>query len=157
MRIASEYRDPAASFFMGVADVRDPNDPSRTLVLASDGAAGVVRIFDLDANGALTPAQSIALPPEGGKHAFPAEIAIAPSGRTAYVVDNLADKVVAIDLVSRSVLRSLGVGDFPLYVAAGTRDILRREPGSRPTCRWLPRHKRRNLFRRYSIRRSPHR
>ena len=55
MRIASEYRDPAASFFMGVAVVRDPNDPSRTFVLASDGAAGAVRVFDLDGYGALTP------------------------------------------------------------------------------------------------------
>ncbi len=124
MRIASEYRDPAASFFMGVAVVRDPNDPSRTFVLASDGAAGAVRVFDLDGYGALTLAQTIALPSAGGKHAFPAEIAIAPNGRTAYVADNLADEVVAIDLVSRSVLRSLGVGDFPLYVAAGSRDIL---------------------------------
>ncbi len=124
MRIASEYRDPAASFFIGVASVRDPNDPSRTLTLVSDGATGAVRFFDLDGGGQLTPAQSIALPASGGRHAFPAGIAIAPNGRIAYVADNLGDQVVAIDLVSRTVLRSLAVGDFPLYVAAGSRDVL---------------------------------
>ncbi len=125
MRVASEYRDPSASFFMGVAVARDPSDPSRALVLASDGAAAAVRVFDLDAGGQLTPeAQSIALPGVGGHRAFPAAIAIAPNGRTVYVADNLGDAVIAIDLSSRTVLRSLPVGDFPLYVAADSREVL---------------------------------
>jgi DNA-binding beta-propeller fold protein YncE len=125
MRVTSEYRNPAASFFMGVAAARDPNDPSRTIVLASDGATGAVRLFDLDSNGQLTPeGQPIALPAVAGRHVFPAEIAVAPDGRNAYVADNLGDAVIAIDLASRTVLRSLPVGDFPLYVAAGSRDIL---------------------------------
>jgi DNA-binding beta-propeller fold protein YncE len=125
MRIASEYRDPSASFFMGIAAARDPADPTRTVVLVSDGAAGAVRVFDLDAGGQLTPeTQAIALPAAGGRHAFPAGIAIAPNDRTAYVADNLGDAVIAIDLASRRVLRSLPVGDFPLYVAASGHGIL---------------------------------
>jgi DNA-binding beta-propeller fold protein YncE len=125
MRIVDTYRDASASFFMGVAAARDPNDPSRTVVLASDGGAGSVRLFDLDATGQLTPqAQSIALPATSGRHAFPAEIAIAPSGRLAYIADNLGDAVVEIDLASRTVVRSLAVGDFPFYIATGGDDIL---------------------------------
>jgi YVTN family beta-propeller protein len=125
MRIASEYRSSSASFFMGIAALRDPNDPSRSLVLASDGGAGVLHVFDLDAAGRLTPeAQSIPLPGAGGAHAFPAQIAIAPNGRTAYVADNTDNAVVVVDLASRSVQRSLPVGDFPLYVAADRRNVL---------------------------------
>ncbi|HYL27618.1 MAG TPA: bifunctional YncE family protein/alkaline phosphatase family protein [Candidatus Nitrosotalea sp.] len=124
MRIASQYRDATAGFFMGVAAARDPGDPSQTLVLASDGLAGAVRFFQLDAAGQLTPAQILTLPATGGRHAFPAEIAIAPDERTAYVADNLGDAVVSIDLASRAVLRSLPVGHFPLYVAAGGRDVI---------------------------------
>jgi YVTN family beta-propeller protein len=125
MHVASEYQDPSAAFFMGVGVVRDPSDPSRTLVLVSDGAAGAVRVFDMDSAGQLTPeAPTIALPQTGGRHAFPADIAISPSGRIAYVADNVGDSVVAIDIASRSVLRSLPVGDFPLHVSVSSRAIL---------------------------------
>lgn len=125
MRIVSAYRDPSASFFMGIAATRDPSDAARTIVLASDGAAGVVRAFALGADGRLTPDGSpIALPADGDRHAFPAGIAIAPDGRTAYVADNLGDSIVAIDLASRTVVRSLPVGHFPLYVAAGRREVI---------------------------------
>jgi YVTN family beta-propeller protein len=124
MHVASEYRDAAAGFFMGIAAARDPGDPAQTLVLASDGTAGGVRLFELDAVGQLTPEQTIALPASGGKRAFPAGIAISPDERTAYVADNLGDSIVAIDLSARTVSRTLPVGHFPLYVAAGSRAIL---------------------------------
>jgi YVTN family beta-propeller protein len=125
MQIASVYRDSAATFFMGVAATRDPNDPAGAIVLASDGAAGTVRAFHLDSGGRLTPdGAPIALPAVAGRHAFPAGIAIPPAGQTAYVADNLGDSVVAIDLASRTVLRVLPVGHFPLYVAADGRDVL---------------------------------
>ncbi|HVN69759.1 MAG TPA: alkaline phosphatase family protein [Candidatus Binatia bacterium] len=124
MTLASVYHDPSAAFFMGVAAARDPNDASRSIVLASDGAAGVVRVFDLD-DGRLTPeAQPVRLPAASGRHAFPAGIAIAPNGRTAYVADNLGNAVIAIDLATRSVVTTLSVGDFPLYVAAGSRSVV---------------------------------
>jgi DNA-binding beta-propeller fold protein YncE len=124
MRMADEYRDATASFFIGVAAARDPSDPSRTIVLASDAAAGAVRIFDLDAAGQLTPEpKSIGLSVVG-RHGVPAGIAVAPDGQTAYVADNLGNVVLAIDLATRTALRSLSVGDFPLYVAASNREIL---------------------------------
>ncbi len=125
MKLASVYDDPSATFFMGVAAAANPTDPSRTLVLASDGAAGAVRLFDLDANGQLLPEPlTIALPAAPGRHAFPAQIVVSPDNRTAYVADNLGNSVVVIDLVSRTVQRSVPVGDFPLYVATGMHGVV---------------------------------
>jgi len=125
MKVVNEYRDPSASFFMGVAVARDPADPTRTLVLASDSNLGAVRVFDLGTAGELSPdTQVIQLPRSSAARAFPATIALAPDDRTAYVVDNLGNVVDAIDLASRTVQRSLPVGNFPLYVAAGSRGII---------------------------------
>jgi DNA-binding beta-propeller fold protein YncE len=124
MRVASEYKDPNAAFFMGVAAVRDPSTPGQTLVLASDGAGGVIRVFTLDGAGTLAPSGTPITIASGDRRAFPAQIAVAPNGRTAYVADNLGNAVVTVDIASRTVQRSLPVGDFPLYVAAGNNDIL---------------------------------
>ena len=126
MKIAGVYSDPGAAFFVGVAAVRDPRDPARTIVLASDGAHGLVRVFDLDDGGRLTPeTATIALPaPPGGGHAFPAGIGVAPTGRTAYVADNLGNAVTVIDLASRSVVRTFPAGDFPFAVAAAGSHVL---------------------------------
>ncbi len=124
MKIAAIYHDASAKFYMGVAAARDPNDPARTIVLASDTGAGVVRVYDLDAAGQLTPEPApIALPVQNGRRPFPAGIAIAPDGRTAYVADNLGNTVVAIDLVTRAALASAAVGDFPFFVAAANRNV----------------------------------
>lgn len=125
MRVVDEYRNPSASFFMGVAIARDPAAPSRTLVLASDVSIGAVRVFDLGASGELSlSGQAIQLPRATGARAFPATIAVSPDNRTAYVADNLGNVIDELDLGSRSVARSLAVGDFPLYVAAGNRAVL---------------------------------
>lgn len=126
MRVAGEYKDPQASFFVGVAAARDPSDSSQTLVLASDAAAGAVRVFDLDASGTLTPAGTpiVLRADPDNRRPLPAQIAIAPNGRTAYVVDNAGNDLVAIDLTSRTIANTLPVGDFPLYVAAGSRNVL---------------------------------
>ncbi|HLX25798.1 MAG TPA: bifunctional YncE family protein/alkaline phosphatase family protein, partial [Candidatus Cybelea sp.] len=125
MRVVDEYRSPSASFFMGVAVARDPAEPSRTLVLASDVSIGAVRVFDLGPAGELSlDGQAIQLPRGTGVRAFPAMIALAPDTRTAYVADNLGNVVDELDLASRSVARSLAVGDFPLYVAAGNRAVV---------------------------------
>jgi DNA-binding beta-propeller fold protein YncE len=122
MKLSAVYRDPAASFFMGVVAARDPRDASRTIVLASDGATGTVRVFALD-NGALTPEESIALPAQHGTRALPAQIALSADARNAYVADNSAAEVIEIDLATRAVTRSIPAGDSPLYVATG-RDTL---------------------------------
>ncbi|HEY6486314.1 MAG TPA: alkaline phosphatase family protein [Candidatus Cybelea sp.] len=121
MRPASVYRDPSAAFFMGVATARDPKDPSRTIVLASDAATSAVRVFDLDAGGTLTPETSIALP---AAHALPAQISVSGDGRDAYVADNVGNAVVQIDLSARSVVRPIPVGDAPLYVVAGRAAVI---------------------------------
>jgi len=119
MTLASVYRDPASAFFRGIAATRDPADPSRTIVLASDVARGAVRVFDLDASGTLQPeANPIALG-ASARHAFPASIALAAGGRTAYVADNFGNDVSEIDVASRSVRRTIPAGDFPLDVATG--------------------------------------
>jgi YVTN family beta-propeller protein len=119
MSLASVYRDPSAAFFRGVAAVRDPADPSRTIVLASDVAHGAVRVFDLDASGTLQPESNAIALASSTRRAFPAGIAIASGGRTAYVADNFGNDVSEIDVAARAVRRTIAAGDFPLDVAAG--------------------------------------
>jgi DNA-binding beta-propeller fold protein YncE len=125
MKLVSTYHAPSTTFFMGIAAARDPSDPSRTIVLASDGAGAAVRVYDLDVNGQLTAeAASIALPSSQNRRAFPAGIAISSDGRTAYVADNIGDAVVPIDLATRRTSSAVSVGNFPFYVSAGPRSII---------------------------------
>ena len=112
MSVVSVYRDAALTLFTGLVATRDPADPSRTLVLASDGAHGLVRCFDLSSDGALTPEQTIAVT------GFPDAITLGPDGRVAYVASNLAQRVTAIDLATRSVQGTEGTGYFPAGIAA---------------------------------------
>jgi DNA-binding beta-propeller fold protein YncE len=122
MKLASTYRDPSVAFFVGVAALRDPRDPAATLVLASDGVHGSVRVFELGSGGGLVPDGAIALPRPGGSRPFPAGIAV-ESG-VAYVADNLENSITAIDVASRSVSGSFPVGDFPVDVAAAGKRVL---------------------------------
>jgi DNA-binding beta-propeller fold protein YncE len=123
MGLISVYRDDG-TFFMGIAAVRDPRDPGQTLVLASDGGAGALRVFRLE-NGQLTPdGQPIALPANSLGHAFPAGIATAPNGRYAYVADNLGGTIDVVDIASRQAVRSLPAGNAPFDVAADGSHIL---------------------------------
>ncbi|MDE2481171.1 MAG: bifunctional YncE family protein/alkaline phosphatase family protein [bacterium] len=112
MRVASVYHADDAAFFVGVAAVRDPANPAQTLVLASDGPNGRVRVFDLADDGTLTPEPAVLA--VGG---FPATIDIAPNGRIAYVANNLGNRVTAIDLTTRRVLHATAVGYAPFGVA----------------------------------------
>ncbi|HLY01301.1 MAG TPA: beta-propeller fold lactonase family protein [Candidatus Cybelea sp.] len=123
MKLASTYQSPA-SFFMGVAATRDPQDPARTIVLASDPAAGAVDVFDLDASGALSAQTALKLPAEAQSRAFPAQIALSPDDRTAYVADNLGNAVIQVDLSTRTVTQAIPAGDFPLYLAAARDRVL---------------------------------
>lgn len=123
MKVASIYQNPTATFFMGVAATRDPSDSARTIVLASDVAAGAVDVFDLDAAGTLTAQTTVTLRSKHEGRAFPAQIGVTPGGRTAYVADNVGNAVVEIDLPARTVAQTIPAGDSPLYVAAG-RDVL---------------------------------
>jgi DNA-binding beta-propeller fold protein YncE len=113
MRIASVYRDADLALSAGAAVVRDPANPSHTLVLAAEGQHAAVRVFDLGADGTLTPElQTIAV---GG---FPAALSLGSSGRILYVADDLGNRVTAIDLVTRSVAGDAPTGYFPAGIAA---------------------------------------
>ena len=128
MQLTGVYRGGGA-FYMGVAAVRDPREPGRILVLASDAGSGTIRVFTLD-SGNLTPyGDPIALPAGPLGHAFPAGITVEPNGRYAYVADNFGDAVAAIDLSTRTAVRSFPVGDFPFSVAAGAGHLLATSPG----------------------------
>jgi hypothetical protein len=110
MRVASVYQARDLSLFSGIAAVRDPADPSSTLVLASDGAGNALRFFAL-ADGTLTPETSVSVP------GFPSEIDVAADGRVAYVTSNVGDTVTAIDLANRRVLHAAATGFAPFGVA----------------------------------------
>ncbi|MBV8491341.1 MAG: YncE family protein, partial [Candidatus Eremiobacteraeota bacterium] len=124
MAVVSVYRDPSTTFFMGVAAAPNPLDASQTIVLASDGGAGVVRVFGLDASGQLTPSLPITLPARPGTRAYPAGIAMSPDGHMAYVADNLQNAVSVIDVATRSVVRTIDAGNFPLDIAANASRLL---------------------------------
>jgi DNA-binding beta-propeller fold protein YncE len=117
MRIASVYRGPSLTLFVGLAALRDPADPTRTIVLASDGANHLVRVFDVSADGTLAPeVRSIPVP------GYPASIGLSADGRTAYVAMNIGNEVAAIDVASRR-LESVAPTGFAPFAAepAGNR------------------------------------
>ncbi len=112
MHVASVFQSDGDAFFVGLAAVHDPANPAQTIVLASDGPNGCVRVFDLAADGSLT-AEPATIPVAG----FPATIDISPNGRIAYVTSNLGDRVTAIDIAARRVLRSAPTGYAPYGTA----------------------------------------
>lgn len=119
MRVVSVYAPKGASFYSGVAAFADPADPKRTLVLAAGGVSNEVDVFDLSATGRLRFEQAIPVPvalstdAANAGLAFPGGIAVSSDHRTAYVANGLADTVTAIDVASRSVRATVGVGFFP--------------------------------------------
>lgn len=123
MRVTDVYSDPAVTFDVGVAVVADPHNPAQTLVLASDGAHDLVRVFDLSYSGKLTPEQNIVLPLASAPgyaingRAFPSSIVIAPDGRYAYVLESLGQIVATIDIAARAVRDSAAVGLRPFGLA----------------------------------------
>jgi len=128
MKVVDRYKafDMKEKLFVGIVALEDPADANRTLVLAAGGADNKVYVFDLDAGGHVTPdAQpEIALPVPSDPHeanlgkAFPSTIVLAPNHAHAYVVDNLGNNVVAIDVRARAVTGSpVPVGFLPLAAA----------------------------------------
>jgi len=126
MTVVDRFKDAKHRFFAGVVALKDPANPSGTLVLASGGADNAVYAFDLDAAGHLTPdAQpAIAIPtpsnPQAANNgkAFPGTIVLAPSHAHAYVVNNLGNSVVAIDTRTRTVTgAAVDVGFLPFGAA----------------------------------------
>lgn len=113
MRVVTIYHG-SEEFFAGILVMRDPAETTRTIVLASDVASNSVRVFDLGADGTLTPETSaIEL-----QSRFPATLALASNGKIAYVTSNIGGTVSAIDVGARRVVRTVPVGYFPFGVAA---------------------------------------
>jgi len=133
MHVTSRYRASGETFYMGVAVVRDPLDPANALVLASGGPSNAVYALDLDDAGRLTPdahhviripAPTDANFPNAGK-AFPSGLVASPDGRYAYVVDDLGNDVVQIDVAKRAVAGApVAVGFFPFAAALGPTGVL---------------------------------
>ncbi len=122
MRTTEWYRPAGESFFTGVAALSHPQNPARTLVLASGGASNDVYALDLDATGHLTPdaRPRIAMPvpqdpsfaDEG--HAFPATILLSRDATRAYVANEVGGTVGVIDTKTRSLVGvSPRTGFFP--------------------------------------------
>jgi len=133
MTVVDLYTASKETFFAGLAAVRDPLDPTRTLVLAAGGGSRAVYAFRLDAAGSLTPDRThvITIPPArdpafaDNGHSFPGNIAVASDGRFAYVVDELGDAVAAIDIAARKVAGTpRGVGYFPAGIAVAGQRLL---------------------------------
>ncbi len=111
MRVVDRYRAAASEkFWVGVAAIADPANPSRTLVLASGGPSNAIYAFRLDPDGRLTPdARHVITPPLPSDPALadagrsdPGTLVVARDGRRAYVVNAGAGTVSAIDLATRT-------------------------------------------------------
>ena len=111
MRVIDRYQAPGETFWLGVAALTDPAAPSRTLVLAAGGPTNAVYAFTLDATGRLVPDRrhTIAIPSPIDPalvslgHASPGTLIVSHDGRRAYVVNEAAATVAAIDTRARSV------------------------------------------------------
>ena len=131
MRVVDRYRAPGEKFWVGVVALPDPADASRTLVLASGGPSNAVYAFDLDANGHLTADKThVITPPVPGdpayadqNHSYPGTIVLSRDNRRAYVVNEAAGTVSAIDTATRTLSGpEAHVGFFPFGAAfAGDR------------------------------------
>jgi DNA-binding beta-propeller fold protein YncE len=131
MRVVDRYRAADEKFWAGVAALQDPADPSRTLVLASGGPTNAVYALDLDANGHLTAdAVHVVTPPvphdpafADQGHSYPGTIVLSRDDKRAYVVNELAGTVSAIDTATRTLSGPASpVGFFPFGAAlAGDR------------------------------------
>lgn len=136
MSVTDVYRGEHESFFLGLAALKDPADPAHTLVIAAGGPSNTVHFLQLDSLGKLhETGAALTMPLPGDSrfandnHAFPGSIALAPNHRVAYVVNNLANTVTAINLRTRSLMHSAPVGYFPWAAAVAGRRLYVTDPG----------------------------
>jgi YVTN family beta-propeller protein len=136
MAISDVYHAEHQAFFLGVQALKDPAAPSRTLVLAAGGPSNTLHFFEIDSRGKLHQSSGpLAMPVASGSRfandnrAFPGSIALAPNHRVAYVVNNLANTVTAVDLRARKVLHSVPVGYFPWDAAVSGHKLFVTDPG----------------------------
>jgi YVTN family beta-propeller protein len=141
MIAVSHYRAPAETFFSGLAAIKDPNDPTQTLVFAAGGSSNAVYVFGLDSAGRLVPdaRHTIAIPgPTDAGFAdrgisFPSTLLASSDGRRVYVVNAGGDSVAAIDTATRRLLAPpQRVGFAPSGAAiAGSRLLVTNEGSMR--------------------------
>jgi YVTN family beta-propeller protein len=141
MVAASHYRAPGETFFSGLAAIKDPRDPSQTLVFAAGGSSNAVYVFGLDSAGRLVPdaRHTIAIPgPADDGFAdrgisFPSTLLASSDGRRVYVVNAGGDSVAAIDTANRRLLAPpRRVGFAPSGAAiAGSRLLVTNEGSMR--------------------------
>lgn len=133
MHVTSQYVDADAQFFIGVVALRDPQNTARTLVLAAGGGTNTVYALLLDDAGRLTldPKRGqIALPGPidplfaDEARAFPGAMTLSSDGRTAYVVNNLAGSVSAVDTRTRTLRSTKRAGFAPAAVALAGSTLL---------------------------------
>lgn len=136
MSVTDVYRGENEPFFLGVAAVKDPANPSQTLVVAAGGPSNTVHFLQLDSYGKLHEQSTYLAVPgptnsayANQNHAFPGGIALSANKQIAYVVNNLANTVTAIDLRTRTALHSAPVGFFPWMAAVSGRRLYVTDPG----------------------------
>ncbi len=116
----------------GVLVMPDPMNPSAAVVLVSGGAANGIAVFDLGADGHLTPdaTPSIAIPATAGAaassaHPFVSSFVAARDGRHAFAVDSSSDDVAILDVATRTLVGSpLPVGYAPFGAAVTSSTLL---------------------------------
>jgi YVTN family beta-propeller protein len=85
---------------------------------------GSIKVFAVDANGTVTPLYSISLPETGLKERrkeIPAGLALSPNGQRLFVVLNLSNRLMELDLVSGQPVRFIDVGVAPYDVVLVNR------------------------------------
>lgn len=113
MEVVAQYAAPPLHPYTSVIAVRDPSNPSQTLVVASAAAADTVYFYRF-ADRELAPARSPTLTVSG----FPETLVASLDGKTVYAIQSLGDTVTAIDLASRRTRSSRKVGYAPMAAAA---------------------------------------
>jgi YVTN family beta-propeller protein len=97
---------------------------------------GSIKVFDVTADGHVTPLHAWPLPPAGAPRraeAIPAGLALSDAGRRLYVALNLSNRLAEMDTASGKVLRTWDVGVAPYdVVLAGTKAYVSNWGGRRP-------------------------
>lgn len=136
MAVTDVYRGENETFFLGVTALKDPAAPATTLVVAAGGPSNTLHFLHLNSAGKLREDSTyLSLPAPTNtqyanqNHAYPGWIALAPNHRVAYVVNNLANSVTAIDLRTRKLLHTASVGYFPWAAAVAGKRLYVTDPG----------------------------
>ena len=144
MQLSDSYAAAGLQLFMGLAALKDPADPAQTLVIAAGGGSNRLLFFVLDGAGRLTPESAVSLPAATDARyanqdkAFPGWITLSPDHRIAYVVNDLANTVSAVDIAARRVLRTENVGFFPWAAATANHKLYVTDRGLMQYARQAP-------------------